>query len=155
MLSRSRRLVATISRQFTRVGRAYMDILIHMIIPMVTTIRIPITAILRSSTDSASAATDMERNISVDRSSADQRGADRSGMDRLDMGPSAMKEAAMAAAAMKAAVMEAAAMAEAAVTDRLTLRNRGKFPPVTTNTCIRVSVAAASLNIPVRLLRRR
>ena len=131
-----------------------------MIIPMVTTIRIPITAILRSSTDSASAATDMERNISVDRSSADQRGADRSGMDRLDMGPSAMKEAAMAAAAMKAAamkaaVMEAAAMAEAAVTDRLTLRNRGKFPPVTTNTGVRVSVAAASLNIPVRLLRRR
>ena len=134
-----------------------MDILIHMIIPMVTTIRIPITAILRSSTDSASAATDMERNISVDRSSADQRGADRSGMDRLDMGPSAMKaEAAMAeAAVIKAAVMEAAAMAEAAVTDRLTLRNRGKFPPVTTNTCVRVSVAAASLNIPVRLLRRR
>ena len=150
MLSRSRRLVATISRQFTRVGRAYMDILIHMIIPMVTTIRIPITAILRSSTDSASAATDMERNISVDRSSADQRGADRSGMDRLDMGLSAMKEA-----AMKEAVMEAAVMAEAAVTDRLTLRNRGKFPPVTTNTCVRVSVAAASLNIPVRLLRRR
>src|SRR5438552_6193649 len=141
MLSRSRRLVATISRQFTRVGRAYMDILIHMIIPMVTTIRIPITAILRSSTDSASAATDMERNISVDRSSADQRGADRSGMDRLDIGPSAMKEAAMAAAAMKAAVMEAAVMdavvMEAAVTDRLTLRNRGKFRTVTRNTGVR------------------
>ena len=56
---------------------------------------------------------------------------------------------------MKEAVMEAAVMAEAAVTDRLTLRNRGKFPPVTTNTGVRVSVAAASLNIPVRLLRRR